>query len=75
MLWSTPISTRLATMEDPPTVTNGNGMPVTGATPIVMPDVHEHLEEEADDEPTCHHDAVEVVAPVITRSPRQTTRR
>ena len=37
MLWSTPISTRFATIDEPPTVTNGSGMPVTGATPMVMP--------------------------------------
>ena len=60
MLWSTPISTRFATIDDPPTVTNGSGIPVTGATPIVMPDVDEHLEEEADDEPPGDDDAVQV---------------
>ena len=32
-----PIATRLATIDEPPTVTNGNGMPVTGAMPIVIP--------------------------------------
>src|SRR5262245_26211878 len=28
---STPIASRFATIEEPPTVTNGSGMPVTGA--------------------------------------------
>src|SRR5262245_26075549 len=33
----TPIASRFATIDDPPTVTNASGMPVTGATPIVIP--------------------------------------
>ena len=32
-----PIATRFATIDEPPTVTNGSGIPVTGAMPIVMP--------------------------------------
>ena len=31
------MSTRFATIDVPPTAMNGSGMPVTGATPIVMP--------------------------------------
>ncbi len=34
---STPIAIRLAIIDEPPTVTKGSGMPVTGAIPIVMP--------------------------------------
>ena len=34
---STPTASRFATIDEPPTVTNGSGMPVTGAMPIVMP--------------------------------------
>ncbi len=33
----TPTARRFATIDEPPTVTNGSGMPVTGATPIVIP--------------------------------------
>ena len=32
-----PIARRFATIDEPPTVTNGSGMPVTGAMPIVIP--------------------------------------
>ena len=32
-----PIAIRFATMAEPPTVTNGSAIPVTGAMPIVMP--------------------------------------
>ena len=31
------MSTRFETIDEPPTVTKGNGMPVTGRTPIVIP--------------------------------------
>src|SRR5262249_55999271 len=34
---STPIAARFAIIDDPPTLTNGSGMPVIGAMPIVMP--------------------------------------
>ena len=34
---SIPIAARLAIIDDPPTLTNGSGMPVIGAIPIVMP--------------------------------------
>ena len=34
---STPTATRLATSEEPPTLTNGRVIPVTGAMPIVIP--------------------------------------
>ena len=37
MAWSTPIATRFATSDDPPTLTNGSVIPVTGATPVAMP--------------------------------------
>ena len=57
---STPIASRFATIDEPPTVTNGSGMPVTGAMPIVMPDVDEHLEEEGEDDPAGDDRAVEV---------------
>ena len=38
-------------IDDPPTETNGSGMPVIGAIPIVIADVHEHLEQEREDDP------------------------
>ena len=60
MLCSTPIISRFATIDEPPTVTNGSGIPVTGATPIVMPDVDEDLEEEAEHEPAGDDRAVQV---------------
>ena len=34
---STPIAARFAIIDEPPTLTNGSGMPVIGAIPIVMP--------------------------------------
>jgi HAMP domain-containing protein len=34
---STPIASRFAISAEPPTLTNGSGMPVTGAMPIVIP--------------------------------------
>src|SRR6266540_1808649 len=33
----TPIASRFATIDDPPTLTNGSGIPVIGAIPIVIP--------------------------------------
>jgi hypothetical protein len=33
---STPTASRFATIDDPPTVTKGSGIPVSGAIPIVM---------------------------------------
>src|ERR1700694_351480 len=35
--WSTPSASRFATIELPPTLTNGSGIPVIGAIPIVIP--------------------------------------
>ena len=32
-----PIAIRFAIIDEPPTLTNGSGMPVIGAMPIVMP--------------------------------------
>src|SRR5205823_7979119 len=34
---STPIAARFAIIDEPPTLTNGSGMPVIGAMPIVIP--------------------------------------
>ena len=41
-----PIISSVVIIELPPKLTNGSGIPVTGAIPIVMPDVDEDLEEE-----------------------------
>ena len=35
--WRIPIAARLLIIDEPPTETNGSGMPVIGAIPIVMP--------------------------------------
>jgi hypothetical protein len=74
MLCRTPISTRFATIDEPPTVTKGaecrhrrNAHRHT--------DVDEDLEEERDHQPAGGDDAVESPAPVMTRRPRHTTRR
>ena len=60
MLWRTPISTRFATIDEPPTVTNGSGMPVTGAMPIVMPTLTKTWKRKRDHEPARDDDAVEI---------------
>src|SRR5262249_27882038 len=75
MLWRTPISTRLATIDEPPTVTQGNGMPVTGATPIVMPTLTKTSKRNATTRPPATTTPYRSEAPVMTRSPRHTTRR
>ena len=60
MPWSTPMSTRFATIDEPPTVTNGSGMPVTGATPIVMPTFTNTWKRNATTRPARDDDAVEI---------------
>ena len=47
---STPDRDRFAIIDEPPTLTNGSGMPVIGAMPDRHPDVDEDLEEEREDD-------------------------
>ncbi len=54
------MSTRFATIDEPPTVTNGSGIPVTGATPIVMPTFTNTWKRNADHETAGDDDAVQV---------------
>ena len=46
--------TRLATSEEPPTLTNGSVMPVTGAMPIVMPTLTKIWNRSANDDAGGH---------------------
>ena len=73
---STPTASRFATIDEPPTLTNGSGMPVTGAMPDRHADVDEDLEQEREDDPA-GGDRRERrrAATATTRSPRQTTSR
>ena len=47
----TPIAIRFATIDEPPTVTNGSGIPVTGAIPIVMPTLTKTWKRKRDHDP------------------------
>src|SRR5262245_15514397 len=75
MLCSTPMRTRFATIDEPPTVTNGKGIPVTGATPIVIPTLTKTWKRNATTRPPATTTPYRSEAPVMTRRPRQTTRR
>ena len=70
-----PIATRFATIDEPPTVTNGSGMPVTGAMPIVMPTLTNTWNRKAKTIPPATTAPYRSPATVITRRPRQTTSR
>ena len=71
----TPISTRFVTIEEPPTVTNGSGIPVTGATPMVMPTFTNTCKRNPNTSPPATTTPYRSPAAATTRSPRQTTSR
>src|SRR5262249_2499271 len=72
---NTPIASRFATIDEPPTVTNGSGMPVTGATPIVMPTLTKTWNRKPNTMPPATVALKRSSASVMIRRPRQTTRR
>ena len=71
----TPIAQRLAIIDEPPTLTNGSGMPVIGAIPIVIPTLIPIWNRSAKVIPPATIAENESRATVMIRSPRQTTRR
>ena len=57
---STPTRGEVQIIAEPPTETNGSGMPVIGAMPIVMPTLTKIWNEEREDDPGGNDRAVEV---------------
>ena len=62
-------------MDEPPTLTNGSGMPVTGAMPIVIPTLMKI--EKSSEKTIAPATIAENASPAIetTRSPRQSSSR
>src|SRR5205807_8895608 len=72
---NTPVATRFAIIDEPPTLTNGKGMPVIGAMPIVIPAFTKTWKRNATTIPPATIDENRSPATVTTRRPRQTTSR
>src|SRR6188472_3987209 len=70
-----PMATRFATIDEPPTVTNGSGIPVTGAMPMVMPTLTNTWKRKPKTRPPATTAPYMSPATVTTRRPRQTTSR
>ena len=75
MASKTPIASRLAIIAEPPTETNGSGMPVIGAIPIVMPTLMKIWKSSATTIPPATMALKASLATEITLKPRQTTSR
>src|SRR5262249_954531 len=72
---SKPTGRRFAIIDDPPTLTNGSGMPVIGAIPIVIPTLTKTWKSSATTRPPATIAANGSRASVTIRRPRQTTSR
>ena len=73
--WSTPIASRFAIIDEPPTLTIGSGMPVTGAIPIVIPTLTKTWNRNANTIPPATIAEYGSLAVATTFRPRQTTSR
>ena len=73
--WRIPIATRLLIIDEPPTETNGSGMPVIGAMPIVMPTFTNTWNRNAKTMPAATIALKRSRAPVTILRPRQTMSR
>ena len=72
---STPIASRFVIIDEPPTLTNGSGMPVIGAIPIVIPTLTKIWKRSAKTMPPATIAENGSRASATMRSPRQTTSR
>src|SRR5439155_7396990 len=72
---STPIAARFVIIDEPPTDTNGSGMPVIGAIPIVMPMLTNTWNRNMKTSPPATIAEKRSRAEVTIFSPRQTTSR
>ena len=70
-----PIATRFVIIDEPPTETNGSGMPVIGAIPIVIPTLTKTWKRKANTIPPATIAQKRSRAPVTILRPRQTTSR
>ena len=71
----TPIASRFAISAEPPTDTNGSGIPVTGAVPMFMPTLTKTWNRKANTIPPAAIAENASRAIAITFRPRQTTSR
>src|SRR5205814_1643505 len=71
----TPTAARFAIIDEPPTLTNGSGMPVIGAIPIVIPTLTKIWKSSATTMPPATTAEYKSRAVATIRRPRQSTSR